>query len=68
MSTLEAVSDTVSSLGVGVACNFWLAPLIGITPTLGQATVLTFFFAAVGLLRKYLWRRLFNWLHVRGHN
>lgn len=45
--------------------QFILAPIMGIPVTFEQNTIITVVLTTVSILRGYLWRRLFNYIHYR---
>ena len=57
-------------VGFVVAWVAWiiLLPVFGYTATATKAFTLTLIFTVLSIIRGYLWRRLFNWLHARGIN
>lgn len=63
-STVEAIAGTVLGYLIGVAAGQWVIfPVFGIRPTLAANAELTLCFTAFSLVRSYLVRRFFNWLH-----
>lgn len=59
-SLIETVVQTVVGLGVSIALQALLYPIMGIPVTFGQNLIITAVFFLASLLRGYLLRRLFN--------
>lgn len=64
--------ETAVNISVGfcvalIAQNI-VFPLMGWTVSFGENLVVASFFTIVGVIRMYLLRRFFNWLHIRGWN
>lgn len=65
-SGVEAVVGTGVGFVTGVAVGQWIIyPLYHIHPTLWTNISMTTAFTAVSMLRSYVTRRFFNWLHHR---
>ena len=65
-SILESVLNTAS--GFVVAFIVWrtvVAPMFGLPIDVQTNLAITGIFTVTSIIRGYLWRRLFNWLHVR---
>lgn len=60
-SLVETVVNGVTSYGIAIVMNYYLVPLVypEVKPTVSGAAGYTFMFAAVSMLRTYLFRRLF---------
>jgi hypothetical protein len=59
-SLIESIVQTVVGLGVSVALQAVLYPIMGIPVTFRQNLIITAVFFMASLLRGYLLRRLFN--------
>lgn len=65
-SAVEVLTGTFVGLVLAIAAGQWVIyPAFGLHPTLGKNLWMTLAFTAVGLVRSYVWRRLFNWLSIR---
>ncbi len=62
---MEAVLNTLSGTALSWCVNVYLQRAMGISISAKQGLILTAFLTVVSLLRTYLVRRLFNWLHQR---
>ena len=68
MSLWEATADTLASIVISVLAAFVIFPIfLGIFPTIWQNICSVLAFTFVGFLRKYLCRRVFNYLHIKGY-
>lgn len=64
-SIIESVSNSASGFVIAVAAGYVGFPLIGYpVPSLTDNVIITAFFMAIGVMRGFLWRRLFEWLRV----
>jgi uncharacterized membrane protein YoaT (DUF817 family) len=62
-SLIEVLTGTFVGLLIAIAAGqWWIYPAFGLHPTLGKNLYMTLAFTAVGLVRSYVWRRLFNWI------
>lgn len=62
-SLAEAVFGTLIGLLVAIASNWLVLPLFGFPVNLSQSFWIAVIFTAVSILRSFLVRRLFNWIH-----
>jgi len=63
MSAVEAVTNTVVGLGVAMATQYAVFPLVGLEVSHAEHWLIALPFVATSILRSYIMRRLFNWLH-----
>ena len=63
-SLLEAVANIAIGMGIAFCAQLVVFPALGIAVRLDQNVQITVAFTAVSLVRSYLLRRLFNWLHA----
>lgn len=61
-STVEVVSGTLVAYGVSVLAGVWIYPAFGLHTNIRANMGVTACFAALSIVRSYLWRRMFNWL------
>ena len=61
MSAAESVTNVAIGLGVALAAQLVIFPLVGVEAQLSQNIQLAVAFTAVSLTRSYLVRRIFNW-------
>lgn len=64
MSLLEAKINAVVGVVVSWSFTFWGLPYLGLTPSAGQATIVTACFFFLSVVRAYAIRRLFNELQT----
>ncbi len=64
-SLAEAALNVLLGFWISVLANIWLLPLWGFHPSLSQGVEIGLIFTLISLVRKYLLRRLFNWLHIK---
>ena len=64
-SFLEACLNTASGFALSILAVQFLFPLIGVRMDMAQNLAATSIMTVISILRSYLWRRLFNWLHRR---
>ena len=64
-SLAEAFLNVLLGFWVSVAANYWLLPLWGFTPSMTSSLEIGILFTWISLVRSYLLRRPFNWLHVK---
>lgn len=64
-SLAEAFLNILIGFGISVAANIWLLPLWGFSPSIPQGIEIGLLFTWISLVRSYLLRRLFNWLHIK---
>lgn len=66
-SALESLCNVLSGLLIAnLTWLFVIAPLYGFTNPQHEVLAINLIFTVVSFIRGFLWRRLFNWLHVRG--
>lgn len=62
-SLLEALANVVLGYGVALGAQLLVFPLFGIHLPLASNLAIGIIFTVVSLIRSYLLRRFFNWLH-----
>lgn len=65
MSWVEACFNVLVGYLVALLTQLVVFPLLGIMVTLSQNLLIGVIFTVVSLIRSYLLRRLFNWIHCR---
>ncbi len=65
MSLVESLVSTAIGYSVATAANYFILPLFGHKVTLADASWIGVIFTGISLVRGYLVRRLFNWVHVK---
>lgn len=65
MSLNESVINVVVGLGVAMAANAVILPLVGLSLSIGQNVLIAIPMTAVSIARSYALRRLFEALHIR---
>lgn len=65
-SFIEACLNTATGFGISVLAGVFVYPLYGVTFTVVQLTGITAIFTIISILRGYMVRRVFNWMHVKG--
>ena len=65
MSMIEAASATATSYCVAIGCQLVIYPLFDIHVTLTQNFALAAVFTLISLVRGYMVRRVFNYIHLR---
>ena len=58
----EAITNSLVGLPISWAATFWLLPLFGLHPDVGQSTLVTATFFALSVARSWALRRLFRML------
>lgn len=66
-SLLEVLCDNASGFVLALIVQQILFPIMGIYITNEKGVIIISVFTAVALVRKYIWRRLFNYLHSKGY-
>ncbi len=66
MSLLEAVSGTLIGFVVSLVGGLVIYPMFGHSFTLAQNIGIVMVFTVLSVIRSYLVRRFFNWLHTWG--
>lgn len=64
-SHYEALVNQILGLVIGWSLVYFAFPLMGIEPTMSQATISSSMFFVASYLRSYAIRRFFNWLIMR---
>lgn len=64
-SAVEVVCSTALAFAISVGAGQVIYPLYGMTPSLGLNVELTLWFTVISIIRSYLTRRFFNWMHAR---
>lgn len=62
-SLLEAGANVLLGYGVALGAQLLVFPLFGIVIPLSSNIAIGIIFTFVSLIRSYVLRRLFNWLH-----
>ena len=62
-SLFEALANVVLGYGVALGAQLLVFPLFGIHLPLASNLAIGTIFTVVSLIRSYLLRRFFNWLH-----
>lgn len=65
MSLVETVVSTAIGYSVATAANYYILPLFGLPVSWGSASWIGVIFTIISLIRGYLVRRFFNYLHSR---
>lgn len=65
-SLIESISSTLFGFGVAVIANYAILPLFGFVPRIGESLMIALLFTLVSVVRSYLFRRLFNYLLLKG--
>jgi len=64
---LQSFIESCINIGIGVGisyiANLFVLPVFGYDVTFSDAFYISLVFTAIGLIRTYFVRRLFNWLH-----
>jgi len=63
MSAVEAVTNTVVGLGVAIGTQIAVFPIFGIEVSHAEHWLIAIPFVATSILRSYIMRRFFNYLH-----
>ena len=68
MSLLESIFNIGSGMVIAYCTmQYLLAPALGILINTHQNIIVTIVLTGVSMARSYIWRRIFNYLHIRGH-
>ena len=68
-SAVEVIVSTVVAFAISAALQEWVVtPLFNLNTNHAENLGITCFFTVVSLVRSYLFRRFFNWLHSRGRD
>lgn len=65
MSMIETLASTFIGYSVATVANYYILPLFGAPVSLSAASWIGVIFTGISLVRGYLVRRLFNWIHVK---
>ena len=65
LSAIEVASNYLVGFTLAWLVAYFLLPLWGWPVGVDDATEVTLLFTGISLIRSYLWRRLFNWIHMR---
>lgn len=65
-SIFEACMNTASGFLLAYVTNLVVFPWFGINMTSSAAFSITLILTVVSVIRSYFWRRLFNWIHMKG--
>jgi len=68
MSLVEAVASVAVGYGIAVATHILIFPIFGLHMTLAQNLRIGAVFTAVGIIRSYALRRLFEAVRFRSAN
>jgi len=64
MSFIESLVNTVVGTVIGFCVLYYIAPLVGMCPSVEQSLLLNLFFIFSSNIRSYMVRRGFVWLEV----
>jgi len=64
LSAIESLVDVGIGFVIAIVTTLYALPLFGFHPSLTQSFGITLIFTVISVIRKYIVRRLFNWLHV----
>lgn len=64
-SFIEASTNILIGIGVSFIANIIVLPAFGYDVTTEDAFYICLVFTAIGLVRTYLVRRMFNWIGLR---
>ena len=65
-SLLETCLNTASGFVVSLAAAMLVFPAFGVKSNAVQNFGITCVYTIISIARSYVWRRVFNWLHVTG--
>lgn len=65
-SLLESVLNTLSGFVITMIAQSFLYPLYNIQTTTATNLALASWFTLLSIARGYIWRRAFNYFHLRG--
>lgn len=63
----ETFLDVLSGYVVSVAVQWWLFHLYSIHVTFGDNLIIVAIFTVISIIRKLIWRRLFEHFRIKGH-
>lgn len=61
----EAITGTVVGLGIAVAVNLIVYPLLGVPVNLSQVSWVAVILTIVSVIRSYTLRRFFHWIYIK---
>ncbi|WP_451923618.1 DUF7220 family protein [Sulfurovum mangrovi] len=67
-SHMEIITNQILGVVIGWALVYFAFPIIGLEPTVEQATMSSGMFFVASYIRGYSVRRIFNWIAVRSKN
>lgn len=59
-SLVEAVVNTAVGFGINTSANYFLLPLFGLYPSVGDSMAMAVMFTVISVGRNYIIRRFFN--------
>ena len=62
---IESIVNVLVGVWVAVLAQYFLFPLFGIPVTLQTSFLIAIPMTVISILRSYMLRRFFNWLHTR---
>lgn len=65
-SLLETCLNTFSGFVISFVATMLVFPAFGVASTPAKNFGITVVYTAISIVRSYVWRRVFNWLHVTG--
>lgn len=65
ISLVEQLFNVGSGVALALIVGQIVYPLVGYAVTVRDNLILTIIFTLVSIVRGYVWRRVFNWLHQR---
>lgn len=65
MSMVEQLFNVGSGVALALIVGQIVYPLFGYAVTVKDNLGLTIIFTLVSIVRGYVWRRVFNWMHLR---
>jgi len=67
-SGFETITNIMVGFVVALIAQAVVFPIMGIFVSLYINLQVAAFFTIVGVIRMYIMRRFFNWLHMKGYN
>lgn len=64
-SFVESVANVAVGYGVAVGAQIVVFPLFGLYATIAQNLGIGLIFTVISIVRSYVLRRAFNWMHTR---
>ena len=65
MSWVEAMANTLIGYGIAVGAQMVIFPVFDIQVGMTEHLLIGLWFLVISIVRGYLLRRLFNWVHMR---